>query len=389
MPWNDNKGGGGGWNPGGGGRGPWGQGPSNGGGGRQGPNMRPPDLDEVFKRGRDWLKQMFPNQAPGGVAGTLLGGLLLLLWVWTGVYIIPPAEQGVVLRFGAYVQTIGSGFHIRMPQPIETVERVNVGETRQINVGFKVEGEGANSTQVELPRESMMLTGDENIMHVDFTIQWQVKSALDYLFEVQDVENTVRAVAESAMREFVGQTPVDQIMTVNRGKIEQAVQATTQRVLDRYKAGVSILSVSLQTTQAPQDVIDAFNDVQAASADRDRKVNEAQKYANTLVPRAKGDAAKIEQDAQAYKEQAITLAKGEAQRFLSVLGQYKSAPQVTRQRMYVETMQRILTRTNKVILDSGKGGVMPYLPLPGLGLRPSQPPSNNTAAPPAAAGGTQ
>ena len=388
MPWNDNKGGGG-WNPGGGGgggRGPWGQGPSNGGG--RGPNMRPPDLDEVFKRGRDWLQRMFPNQPPGAPLIAMIGAFAALLWVWTGVYIIPPAEQGVVLRFGSYVETLGSGFHMRFPQPIETVERVNVGETRQINVGFKVDGEGGtNSTQVELPRESMMLTGDENIMHVDFTVQWQVKNALDYLFQVEGVENTVRAVAESAMREFVGQTPVDQIMTVNRGKIEQEVLATTQRVLDRYRAGVSVISVSLQTTQAPQEVIDAFNDVQAASADRDRKVNEAQKYANTNVPRAKGDASKIEQDAQAYKQQAVTLAKGEAQRFLSVLEQYKSAPQVTRQRMYVETMQRILTRTNKVILDS-KGGVMPYLPLPGLGLRPSQP-APSAAPQPQSTGGAQ
>lgn len=369
MPWNDNKGGGGGWNSGGG-RGPWGQGPSGGRGG--GPNIRPPDLDEVFKRGRDWLRQMFPNRSPNSVVIALIGGVLLALWLWMGVYVIAPAEQGIVLRFGAHVDTLGNGFHFRLPPPIETVERVNVGETRQTNVGLRTaeDGESASSSL----RESMMLTGDQNIMHVDFTVQWQVTNALDFLFQVDDVENTVKAVSESAMREFVGQTPVDLIMTVNRGRIEQQVRDTMQRVLDSYKAGVSILSVSLQNTQAPQEVIDAFNDVQAASADHDRKVNEAQKYANTIVPRARGDAAKIEQDAAAFKEQAVTLAKGEAQRFLSVYEQYRIAPQVTRERMYVETMERILGRTNKVILDNKGSGVMPYMPLPGLGLRPSQPP---------------
>lgn len=370
MPWNDNKGGG--WNPGGGGRGPWGQGPSNGGGRGQGPNLRPPDLDELFKRARERLKQWFPNQAPGAVMIGLIGGAILALWLWTGIQIIPPAEQGIVLRFGAYADTLSPGFHMRFPPPIEAVSRVNVGETRQINIGFTARTEGDRSAPVAASRSSLMLTGDENIMHVDFTVQWQVKNALDYLFQVEEVEHTVSAVAESAMREFVGQTPVDQIMTVNRGKIEQLVMETTQRVLDAYRAGVSIISVSLQTTQAPQEVIDAFNDVQAASSDRDRKINEAQKYTNTVVPRARGDAAKIEQDAAAYKEQAVTLAKGEAQRFISVHEQYRAAPLVTRERMYVETMQRVLSRTNKVILDSrnGQQTVMPYLPL--QGLRPSQ-----------------
>jgi membrane protease subunit HflK len=375
MPWNDNKGGGGPWGSGGGGGGgggPWGGRGSNGGGRGQGPNIRPPDLDEVFKRGRDWLKQMFPNQAPGAMIAALVGGFAVVAWLFMGVQTIPPAEQGIVLRFGAYVDTLGPGFHLRFPPPIETVSRVNVGEQRQINIGFTARSDADRNAPVAASRTSMMLTGDEHVMHVDFTVQWQVKNAVEFLFQVDDVENTVRAVAESAMREFVGQTPVDQIMTVNRGKIEQQVMETTQRVLDAYRAGVSIISVSLQTTQAPQEVIDAFNDVQAANSDRDRKINEAQKYAKTIVPRAHGDAAKIEQDASAYKEQAVTLAKGEAQRFISIYDQYRSAPQVTRERLYVETMQRVLSRTNKVILDSNGQTVMPYLPLPGMGLRPSQ-----------------
>jgi membrane protease subunit HflK len=379
MPWNDNKGGGGGgWPPGGGGRGPWGQGPSNGGGRGQGPNIRPPDLEEVLKRGREWLKQMFPNRSPGGMVAAIVGGVVLLLWLWTGVQVIAPAEQGIVLRFGAYADTLGPGFHLRLPQPIETVQRVNVGETRQVNVGF-TRAERGPTAATQVSADSIMLTGDENIMHVEFTVQWQVKNALEFLFQVEDVENTVRAVSESAMREFVGQTPVDQIMTINRGRIEQQARETTQLVLDSYRAGVSIIGISLQRTQAPAEVLDAFNDVQAAGSDKARKISEAEKYRNTIVPRAKGEATKIEQDAEAYKEQAVTLAKGEAQRFLSVLEQYRVSEQVTRERLYVETMERILARTNKVILDSKGQAVLPYLPLQGMGFRPSQPPAPSPA----------
>ena len=386
MPWNDNKGGGG-WNSGGGGgRGPWGQGPSNGGGRGQGPNIRPPDLDEVFKRLNEWLRQLFPNRSPRGVIAAGVAVLVVVGWFLTGVQIIPPAEQGIVLRFGAFHATLEPGLHFRLPVPIETVSRVNVGETRQINIGFQPTADGERVSNSSLTRDSLMLTGDENIMHVTFTVQWQVVNAVNYLFEVEDVEGTLEAVTESAMREFVGQTPVDQIMTVNRGKIETQVRDTTQRVLDAYKAGISIIGVSLQTTQAPQEVVDAFNDVQAASADRDRKISEAQKYANTIVPRARGEAAKIEQDAEAYRQQAITLAKGEAQRFVSVYDQYKSSPQVTRERLYVETMQRVLSKTTKIILDGRGQTVLPYLPVPNLGLRPTQP---ATVTPTAPAGGAQ
>ncbi len=383
MPWNDNKGGG--WPPGGGGRGPWGQGPSNGGG--RGPgNMRPPDLDELFKRVMEWLRKMFPSQSPRGVVAAGIGGIVVLAWLLTGIQVIPTAEQGIVLRFGQFVTVLPPGLHLRLPVPIEVVKRVNIGESRQVNIGFRASSDGERESGNNPARDSLMLTGDENIMHVTFTVQWRVTDSLKYLFQVEDVEHTLEAVAESAMREFVGQTPVDQIMTVNRGKIETQVRETTQRVLDEYRAGVTITGVSLQTTQPPQEVVDAFNDVQAASADRDRKINEAQKYANTIVPRSKGDAAKIEQDAEAFKQQAITLAKGEAQRFVSVHEQYRSSPQVTRERLYLETMQRVLSKVNKVILDGGGGQtVLPYLPMQGLGLRPTLPPPATT---PNTTGGT-
>jgi len=384
MPWNDNKGGGGGWTPGGGGRGPWGQGPNNGGGGRgQGPNIRPPDLDEVFRRGRDWLKKMFPNQSPGGMLIALVGGALLLLWIATGFYQIQPAEQGIVLRFGQYVDTINSGLHVRLPPPLETVLRANVGARNQINIGFRPGADGRSTQTADLTPESMMLTGDANIMHVQFTISWQITNAQDFFFQVDDVEPTIRAVADSAMREAVGQSQVDLILTKDRAKIQEQVRSTMQAVLDSYRAGVTILAVALQDTKPPAPVVEAFNDQQASDTDRQRSINEAETYAGSIVPKARGDASKILQDAEAFKTQAVTLAQGEAQRFKSIYQQYRSAPEVTRERLYVETMQRILSRSNKILIDGkGTSGVTPYLPLPEL-RRTQQP-----AEPRAATGGT-
>ena len=375
MPWNDNKGGGGGggWPPGGGGRGPWGQGPSNGGGGRgQGPNIRPPDLDEVLKRGREWLKKRFPNQAPGGIVFAGVGGVLLVLWLFTGVYVVQPAEQGVVLRFGAYVDKLGSGLHIRLPYPIETVERPNVEQENQINVGFRVDTEGTRNVESDVPPESMMLTGDENVVDIDFAVFWKVGDVEHYLFEVARVEDTVRAVAESAMREAVGQAKIDNIQTEGRAEVQENVRKLMQATLDSYKAGVTITRVALQKVDPPSQVIDAFRDVQAARADQEKKRNDAQKFANTIVPQARGEASKIEQDAEAFKAQAVTEAQGEAQRFISVLDQYRNARDVTRERMYIETMQRVLGGTNKIIIEN-KSGVVQYLPLPEL--RRTQPPA--------------
>lgn len=372
MPWNDNKGGGG-WNPGGGGggRGPWGQGPSNGGGGRgQGPNMRPPDLDEVFKRARDWLKRMFPNQPPGGMMFAGIGGLLLILWFLTGIYVVQPAEQGIVLRFGAAVDKLGPGLHIRLPYPIETVLRPNVEQENQTNVGFRIEDDSVRDSEIDVAVESMMLTGDENVVDIDFVVFWKVADAEQYLFNVADVEGTVKAVAESAMREAVGQAKIDSIQTEGRAEAQEKVRKGMQETLDFYKAGVTITRVALRKVDPPAQVIDAFRDVQAARADQDKKRNEAQRYANTVVPQARGEAAKIEQDAEAYKQRVITEAKGEAARFISIFDQYKNARDVTRERMYLETMQQVLGRTNKVIIDN-KSGVVQYMPLPEL--RRSQP----------------
>ena len=383
MPWNDNKGGGGGWNSGGGGRGPWGQGPSNGGGGRgQGPNIRPPDLDEVFKRARDWLKNMFPNQPPGGIVFFGGGAFLLVLWLFTGIYVVQPAEQGIVLRFGAYVDKLGPGLHFRFPYPIETVLRPNVEQENQINVGFRIDNDAPNDDSIDVPVESMMLTGDENVVDIDFVVFWKVAEAEDFLFQVSDVDETIKAVAESAMREAVGQTKIDSIQTEGRAEAQDKVRKLMQTTLDSYKAGVTITRILLRKVDPPSQVIDAFRDVQAARADQEKKRNEAQRYANTIIPQARGEAAKIEQDAEAYKQQMVTEAQGEAQRFSSILDQYKNARDVTRERMYIETMQRVLGNTNKIIVEN-KSGVVQYLPLPEL--RRTQPVTTTTT--PAPAGG--
>ncbi len=379
MPWNDNKGGGGGWNQGGGGgRGPWGQGPSNGGGRGQGPNIRPPDLEELFKRAREFLRRMFPSQSPFAVVFTFGGAILIFLWLLTGVYIIQQPEQGVVLRFGKYVDLLQPGLHLRLPQPIETVIRQNVQQARQVNVGFEKNPDNDSAPPTNVPRESLMLTGDENIVDIDFTVFWKIRDAADFSFQVDEPEETIKAIAESAMREAVGQAKIDIVQTGGRGDLEDKVRSIMQTALDGYRAGVTITKVNVQKVDPPSQVIDAFRDVQAALADKARKRNEAMKYANAVVPRARGEAAKIVQDAEAYKQQQVAEAKGEAGRFISVYEQYRNSKDVTRERMFLETMQRVLGSTNKIIIQGGANAppiMMPYLPLPELrrGQAPSTP----------------
>jgi membrane protease subunit HflK len=374
MPWNDNKGGG--WPPGGGNRGPWGQGPSNGGGGGggggRGPN-RPPDLDELWKRLLEYLKRWFPNQAPNAVMIGVVSVGMLFLWVLTGVYQIQPAEQGVVLRFGQYVDKLGSGLHVRLPYPIEVVLRPNVEAENQLNVGFIKEANQSDAPAIDITAESIMLTGDENVVDLDFDVFWKVADAEKYLFEVRDVESTIKAVAESAMREVVGNNKIETVQTEGRVVVQQDVQKLMQRILDGYNAGVTITRVILLKVDPPTQVIDAFRDVQAARADQEKRRNEAQKYQNTVVPQARGEVTKIVQDAEAYKQKLITEAQGEAQRFLSILEQYKNAKQVTRERMYLETMQRVLSSTNKIVIE-GKNGMIQYLPMPMPELRRTQSP---------------
>lgn len=365
MPWQNNNGGG--WKSGGGnGGGPWGQppqGPRGGGGG----NQNQPDLEEIFKRGQDHLK----NAMPGG------GGIPTLLWVlifavgmgaigfYAFTFKVNPNQLGIVLRFGKPVQTAGPGLHFRWPYPINEVLLPDVTRNNRIEIGRRSSGTGTGMMERNVPEESLMLTGDENIVDVNFEVQWKIRDAEKFLFNIQNPESTVKEVAESAMREVVGQSDIQSIITQKREEVRKAVAELIQKTLDEYGAGIEIVQVQLQKTDPPGKVIDAFRDVQAARADQERLQNEALADANRVVPEARGQAERILQAAQGYRQQTVSQAEGQAARFDKIYDEYRRAPELTRKRMFLETMERVYRGTDKIILDGGKGngGIVQYLPL--------------------------
>ncbi len=357
MPWNTQNGNGGRGN--GGNRGPWGQGPQGG---------PPPDLEELLRRSQDRLRQVLPQGF--GLGGAAIAALIVaVVWLFSGIYVVDQDEQGVVQRFGQFVGTTTPGINYHLPWPIETVATPKVTRENQINIGSRLAGEaGRNDDAHDVPEESQMLTGDENIVDIDFTVFWVVKNAAAYSFNVEDPDAAVKAVAESAMREVVGRKQIEPILTADREPIQDEVQKLMQQILDSYGAGVTVTRVQMQKVDPPEQVIGAYRDVQAARADLERLRNEAEAYANTVVPGARGDAARIMQDAEGYKQRTIAEAQGEAQRFDAIYEEYKKAPDVTRKRIYIETMQNVLSNLNKVIIDNkgGGAGVLPYLPLPEL-----------------------
>jgi len=367
MPWNNQNGGG----RNGGGRGPWGNGPSHGG--------SPPDLEELLKRGQEKMRQWLPlPRGFGGGGATIAGLIVLVVWLLSGVYVVNPDEQGVVLRFGAFNRVTTPGINYHLPWPVESVETPQVTRENQLNVGYLVPRNAGNDTVRDVPEESLMLTGDENIVDINFTVFWVIQNAGDFLFNVQNLgttqDLTIRAAAESAMREVVGRNSIEPILTANREPIQEEVRGLMQRILDSYAAGVTVTRVQMQKADPPAQVLEAYRDVQAARTDQDRMRNEAEAYANRIVPEARGGAARIVQQAEGYKQQVTAQAQGEAQRFVSVYDQYKRAPEVTRRRIYLETMQDILANMNKVILDNRAGqGVVPYLPLPELQRQQTRP----------------
>ena len=356
MPWS-NQSGGGGWKGGSGG--PWG--PRPGGPGQQ------PDLEEILRRGQDRIRQAMPSGRMGGPAAVLIAAALVALVGFFGFTVrVNPEELGVVLRFGEFVRLLPPGLNFRWPYPIEVVELPKVTRINRIEVGMRGTAENRETASAvrDVPEESLMLTADENIVDVDFIVFWRISDAPKYLFNIQDPEMTVKDVAESAMREIVGQSDIEPILTEARAKTEASVQALMQKILDSYNAGVQITQVQLQKVDPPAQVIDAFRDVQAARADQERLQNEAQAYANRIIPEAKGEAERILQAAQGYRDKVVAESKGEADRFIKIYQQYKLAPDVTRQRMFLETMERVLGDTDKVIVDEKAGsGVVPYLPL--------------------------
>jgi modulator of FtsH protease HflK len=374
MPWSNQ--GGGPWGSGGGGKGPWGSGQQPSGGG-----STPPDLEELLRRSQDKLRTVLPGGNLGGKGVMLLILAGLLIWGISGFYRVDTNEYGVVLRFGAFDRYAGPGLNYHLPYPIETALTPQITVVRQIHIGMRQVDDLRRGTTVrDVPEESLMLTGDENIVDVDFTVFWQVKKdkVSDFLFNIQQVENSVKAVAEAAMREVVGRTSIQPILTGARAGIELEVQELTQKILDSYGAGVVVTQVQMAKVDPPASVIDSQRDVQVARADAEKAQNEAQRYANSIVPEARGKAAKIQQDSEAYREQTVAEAKGQAARFLKVYEEYKKAPEVTRQRIYYETMEKLFSGTDKIIIDSGAAtGAIPYLPLPEL-TRPAQRPAPTT-----------
>ena len=382
MPWNDKNGGSrsngnGPWGPsGGGGGGPWGGGPPRGGGGNN-----PPDLEELLRKSQQSLKKVLPGgggKGPGaGVNRAFIAVAVIGVLAFVGynffTFRVQPDELGVVLRFGEYNRQASPGLNFRLPYPIETVDLPKVTRINRITVGYRPTGtNGRGSANRDVPEESLMLTGDENIVDIDFTVFWRISNAADFLFNIQNPQGTVKAVAESAMREVVGQSEIQPILTEARELTQSRVRDLMQETLDSYGSGIIVTQVQMEQVDPPKEVVDAFRDVQAAKADQERLQNEAQAYANKVVPEARGRAARIIEEANAYREQTVAEARGQADRFSKVFDEYEKAPALTRQRMFLETMERVLGGTDKVIIDNSDGGsgVVPYLPLDQLNRRP-------------------
>jgi membrane protease subunit HflK len=349
MSWN---------NPGGGGGGPW------GGGGGKNPlgGLTPPDFEEFLRKAQERIRNLLPGGMGRSRGFILVLAAVVVFWLASGFYRVEPDEEGIVLRFGAFDRTTSPGLNYHLPVPIEEAITPKVTRVNRIEIGYR------SDTGNDVPQEALMLTGDENIVDINFTVFYLIKNAQDYLFSIRDPDGTVKVAAESAMREVIGHTEIASALAEGRAKIETDTQTLLQQILDSYHSGIEITQVQLQKVDPPQPVIDSFRDVQSAKIDQQRLINEAQTYANNLVPVAQGDAARVVQEAQAYKAQIVLQAQGDAARFNSVYGSYAIAPDVTARRLYIETMESILKNTNKVVIDRGASasGVLPYLPLPAL-----------------------
>jgi len=352
MPWNDQN------KP----NNPWGN----------GPNQQQPDLEEVVKRLQEKFSKIFGGGSGGGSPGELgkgaiIGGLvvLLLLWFGSGVYVVAADEEAVVLRFGQHIDTKGPGLNWHLPYPVESVEKVPVTRVQRLEIGFRTIADGQNR---KISQEALMLTRDENIVEISFTVQYKIKSPSDYLFSIARPTTTVRDAAESAIREVIGRTMIDDVLTTKKAEVEVEVETLIQSILDGYESGILVTTVKLQDVQPPERVIKEFKDVASAREDRERAKNEAQAYANDIIPKARGEAKKMVLDAQGYEKEVIDRAIGEASGFESVLAAYRVAPNVTRKRLYLDTMQEVLSKTDKVIVDKSVAErVLPYLPLDRMG----------------------
>jgi membrane protease subunit HflK len=368
MPWNNQgggnhgggpwgQGGGGGGSGSGGGGGPWGQG---GGGGGQPPQ----DIDAIIRQGRDAWRRMMPGGgASSGRTFTLLVLVFGLIWAATGFYRVNPQQQGVVLRFGEWVRTSPPGLHYHLPFPIESVLTPEVTSDNRIEIGFR-DVSGNSSSRRDIADESQMITGDENIVDIDFVVFWRIADAGQYLFNLAEPDQTIKVTAEAVMREIIGRTAIQTALTEGRQDIQVQARQQLQDLLNEYGAGVRVRDVQLLAVDPPADVIDAFNEVQRARQDRDRLKNEAEAFSNDIVPRARGEAAKLVSEAEAYQAEVVNRASGDASRFDQIFQAYLKDKAVTKERIYIETVEEIFSNVDKIIIDSEAGsGVVPYLPL--------------------------
>lgn len=388
MPWEKKSGG-----SGDGGKNPWGKRPGNDqgpwgpmGGGSGGGGGEPPDIDEMLRRAQANLRSVFPGDLGAfKIAGLVLAGLIAL-WLASGFYVVNPGEHAVIQRFGAWSRTQaepGLGYHL--PAPLETATLLNVQEIRKMSIGY-VEGytRTGTSAKQDLPEESLMLTSDRNIVDLDLVLQWNIKSSEDYLFNIQDQEGTIKKVAESAIREVVGQSPMFPIITTARDVVAQKARDIIQQNLDQYKSGVTVTQVLIERAEVHPDVQSAFQDVQSAKQDAEDVQNRADAYREDILPKARGRAIQMVQDAEAYKQSTVARATGDAQRFNSIYESYQSGQDVTKERIFLETMETVLKNADKIIMDKNASGsgVVPYLPLNEMGRSAPKAASTEPAAGP-------
>jgi membrane protease subunit HflK len=343
----------------------WGRRGGGGGGGNQGP----PDLDELWRNFNQRLATIFGRRGGGGAGAEppsfrQLGGgvgllvvLVLVVWLASGFYIVDASQRGVVLTFGKYSQTTDPGLRWRLPYPIQSHEVVNISQVRTIEVGYR------NNVKSKVLREALMLTNDENIVDIQFAVQYTIKDPEDYLFSVRRPDETVMQVAETAFREIVGKSSMDFVLYEGRQEIAARAEDLMQNILDRYQTGVLVSKVTMQNAQPPEQVQAAFDDAVKANQDQERLKNEGQAYYNDVVPKARGTASRLTEEANGYRQRVIAYAEGEASRFRQILTEYNKAPAVTRERMYIETVQQIMTSTSKVMVDAKQGNNLLFLPL--------------------------
>ncbi len=346
-----------------GGRNPWGGNGS--GGGQQGPRNTPPrpDLEDWLRNAQEKMRQNMNGSGGNSRLIALAAIAGLMLWGFSGMYTVAQDEQGIVLRFGKYHRTTGPGLHYHLPSPIEAVYRPKVTIVNTEEIGFTSRGQGSARDMIPKPQESLMLTGDRNIVDIKFVVQWQIDEADKFLFNLRNPYLTVRNAAESAMREVIGQTPLAEANTQGRERIAQQTKNLLQEIMDSYHSGIRIVNLNVQSVEPPARVIEAFKDVLSASQDKERAINEAEAYRNDILPKARGLAEKDIQEAIAYRAQVVNEAQGKSDRFNALYKEYRLAPEVTKTRLYLDTMEQVMQDSRKVVVDDELKGVVPFLPL--------------------------